>query len=540
MKIAENVYLYIIEDKMYYLSHEIDFEPKKLKMKNYREMIERKIIEECFLCENIQAKKKTSTKSRRIFLIGAYYVTCFLLASMLTSKLKEPICNIANNNEAKNSLKKISDIDIDLDGKEYQELLTKLYNIMQNSNIEKNTYDELVENVLLSKFDSKEEGFKYYALKSLELNPNFTAEEKTKLTKEIEEKIITFGKYYDGKRIINTLIEYANVKVIREYGITTASFSRDESFGYITYDPTWEDAIQALHHELTHAELMGEDIIFAYTEARAAFLSKSGYPKTRAFFTLLGFLGDDEKIIESLINNDYNAIWNNIKEHIDSNSYYKINYIRGFLESIEKSEALEVNCIKSTDVQNLLLELYEEKYETKALNVPAIYILNYIINHEYNHFKTNDNLVLNGKLPVTITNYGISRTITISTGMDCTMRDLENEELLILASILKQELVSEENIKNTASFFVYELLGEEDFINFLQSDEPINVIQKENMDRTELELREIDITDITHIISIVRNNGSDFLANEPYYLSLLEPKQQEEILELNRILKTEM
>ncbi len=540
MKIAENVYLYIIKNKMYYLPYEIDFDSKKLKEKKYRKKIEKEIIKYCFASETIPNTKKEQLKNISKDIKKS--LIPFFIGAISLNILKDPVCNQIDSTiaeqVAKKSLAKISESELDVE--EYQKLLTKLYNIVNDNTIEKNTYDILAENILLSNFDTKEEGFTYYALKSLEINPNFTLEEKNELKKEIEEKIFTFGKYYNGKRIITTLIEYANVGVKREYGISKATFTRDESFGYITYDPTWEDAIKALNHELSHAELSGEKIIPAYSEARAAFLSKEGYPKTRAFFTTLGFLGDDEKIIKYLINNDYDAIWENIIEQTDSQSVYKVNYIQGFLESIKEPGDLEVCWIRNPDIQNIALELYEEKYGFKALNVPAIYILNYIINHEYQYFKTNDNLVLNGTLPITITNFDISRTTTISTGKDYTMRDLENEELLILTSYLKEEMKTAEDFENTASFFIYKLLGEEDFKNFLQTEEPIKVIQKENIDRTELELREIYKEDINYIMNFFQIGGASLLAKDERYLSYLEGKQQEDILKLEFVKSKEM
>lgn len=520
MKLMDNIYYYQVDNKLYFLDHEIYFDKRRLKSENYRKNLKKELKKEAFQIEIVK-KSKVSHKEIKKGFYASFFIAFLMIYTIKANKLLE---NKFYPNIIESSLDKL-----DVENGELPNLLTKLERAL-NCSLNESVYDEIVNNVLFAEFDSKKDGFLYYALKCIEINPSFTDQEKGVLKKEVTKKINTFGDYYSGKRILVSLIEYANVDVKREYGLSTSIFEQGKGhYGLITYDPSWENSAETLHHELCHAELKGEDRLPIYSEARAAFLSKSGYSKSRALFTLLGILGDEEKVLKGLLNNNPEEIYGSINEDITSE--FKVDYIREILESIENPLDLENY---SLSLYETLQELYLEKYNYPSTQSPGPYILSYILLNGTGKYTTNDNLVLNGSLPVVINKLEILREVNVPLGSDFTMVDLKNEELSILIQYLKDELenYSEKSFEDTANFYVISIIGTDNYSEFVESSQPYNFLYWLNRERAAKGFKEITVENIERIIKKKHNGTLETLAEENWYLDLIEEKLRLKLLVL--------
>lgn len=516
MKISDYVYCYSINNQVYFLDHEVKFQKRKLKLKNYQNRIQKKLEEEAFGIDTV-SKKKINYKHQFRNLYDQVLLPFFLVIFVL--KEKKEIQQVIVCNKMEQKMKNINSQE------EFVEFLQLLEEIL-NQSFDTEFYELIVSDLLFKNFPSKKEGFWYYASRCILANSNFTRYEKVSLKQECFQKIRIYGDYYSGYRILVALLAYANVGVQREYGLSFASYQKSKgNYGFIVYDPSWPNASKVLHHELCHAELKEESCLPIYHEVRAAFLSKSGYSKSRALFTILGLLGNEEEVIKGLINNHPRLIWNSIKEEVASD--YKVEYFEELLEIICDDSKLENSTAISIGIYEILQELYLEKYNFPMSKVPVSYVLSYLFINGAGKYTTDDDLVLHGHLPLLINKVGIKKEVMIPITAEYSIDELKEEETSMLVEYLKTEIQdSNRSYETTASYYIESIFGKQNYFRFLSTKHPFRFLNFMNRLRHDAGVSQISTEMIETIIQKAHKNELHVLEQEEWYLNLLEVPEE--------------
>lgn len=506
IKISEELYLYIYNNKIYFLDHEINIKEEKT--------LEKILKKECFSYDFIFEKKHY--KRIKSFLFSMFFLSlCFPVGI----KCQQEISQFSKCQTFQKKFETLIENQLNQDS--FLLVLNKLEELLKEKDLPEEMYNDIVNKVLLNQYPSQTEGFKEMAQICININPNFTDEEKSMLKEEVTKKIDVYGEYYEGKRLLISLIEYAKVEVSRKENISIATFTQDRPYGLITYNPNWEDKNIILHHELCHAELMGESNKPIYNESRAAFLSHQGYPSTRAFLTFLGMLGDEEEVLKALINNHSNKIWENISQNIKEENIYILEYLKGFTESIRDPGKLENEFQTDQQISSLLTKLYFDKNSHHYSSNMACILLLEILKEGEKQYSTENNLILNGTFPVNL--HAINKTREVFIPLESIYRasDLENEKLLLLIDYLKEELKSDTEYTETACYAIETLLGTKTFTYLLNSDTPLEILNESNAEKYELGFPEIWTEEIEKMIRFAQNGNISALMQTETFQQLI-------------------
>ena len=441
-------YAYVIDDKFYILDKKLEekteYNPLLMKSTVYRKKIEEFLAKNAYLIHTIpnptslKEKKKNTLKLSIIEILAAFLslLTICVFADNIDNFVSSKLQEMYERKSAISSIIATPDIDYTKNS------LNKIWEYIEKYNPTDEEINVMVDNFLLSDFETREEGFLFYARECINQNRYLTKEEKEALINETETKINTYGEYYEGHTILNAFIEYANVPVARDYDTDTAYFRHEGDYGLIVYNPFWENAYQTLNHENSHAEGMNEPIIIPFfSETRAAFLSNDGYPISRKVMTILGLLGDDEVILKALINYDYDRIRENLLSKFSGSDKEMMQGILTSLEQIEDPDDLEEYCLGNEELINQLNTLYTARYGTNPQENTILILLEYNIRYgENDYIKYSDNLVLNDRLVIHCNINGTIMEFTISSST--TEQDFSNSLIKVAIEYLKQNSIN--------------------------------------------------------------------------------------------------
>lgn len=240
-----------------------------------------------------------------------------------------------------------------------------------------------------------------------------------------------------------------------------------------------------IHAEQSYIQISNNHL---YKESTASYLSfADSYPKARALITMLGRLGNEEQIMQSLVNGDYENIWNSIKNNISPENKYKVDYLKGLLnkknsdpELVESEEKEDLDIILI--IQELYLDVYGLPMNQDACMVAleSIFLKNSADKTCDGTYENIDHVVLNGNFDIRLViTDEIKKEVSIPLGI-CSANTLEAEWLEFLCEQVQKE--DTEDMYNT-NYFFRNFLGESNYQKLVMSENKLETLEEINKER---------------------------------------------------------
>ena len=443
-----NSYLYQTKNELYYTKHQV-FSEKSLKHSNQNVLL--------------LAYKKKDDNGKDVYVLSSHKSLLLLGYLYLQNDFVKEIPDFQKCMEEY--------------PKDLVRFLQKIERISKKYASSHPKQNELISKLLFRNFSDKTTAFLQLAFRCIDENPTLTDEEKNLIWKELSTKINVYGKYYEERIILKSLIGYATVAVKFLPNYYKSCFKSNGYTGTIIYNTKGNKMPHILNHELSHAELMTLPTSVFFDEARASLLSKSGYDRVRALMTMLSLLGDEEVILKSLVNNHTTKIWNHLRDK-NASKDAEILEIKSVFDQMSSSSQINEVLNRNPEIIKKIESIYDSTHRFSHFRSPKFAILQ--MAYESNSiFQVNDIRTQNNQISISL-NYDIileKKEILLHLKEEEAYQSVECAKLQLIQEYLKgEEEIARRypNVKENlfASYWIRLALSDYFYEQFLYTSNP--------------------------------------------------------------------